>query len=66
MSGESDDGQNDDMMAEASATAGPASEPIVGIQNEINMQDIVDNEEMLDAGATPVRLAAPASEGPDA
>lgn len=66
MSGESDDGQNDDMMAEASATAGPASEPIVGIQNEINMQDIVDNEEMLDAGATPVGLAAPASEGPDA
>ncbi|KAF2809147.1 MYND-type zinc finger protein MUB1 [Mytilinidion resinicola] len=66
MSGESDDGQNDDMMADASATAGPASEPIVGIQNEINMQDIVDNEEMLDAGATPVGLAAPPSEGPDA
>jgi hypothetical protein len=66
MSGESDDGQNDDMMADASTTAGPASEPIIGIQNEINMQDIVDNEEMLDAGATPVGIAAPPSEGPDA
>ncbi|KAF2138688.1 uncharacterized protein K452DRAFT_233811 [Aplosporella prunicola CBS 121167] len=65
-SGESDDGQAEEIVSDDHATAGPAGEPIVGIQNEINMQDIVDNEEMLDAGATPVGLAAPASEGTDA
>ncbi|KAL5371950.1 hypothetical protein DPSP01_013865 [Paraphaeosphaeria sporulosa] len=62
MSGESDlDAQQDDIAAEATTTAGTAvSEPIVGIQNnDINMSDIVDNAEMLDAGATPVPIAAP-------
>jgi hypothetical protein len=67
MSGESDiDPQHEDISAEAPTTADPAvNEPIVGIQNEINMSDIVDNAEMLDAGATPVALAAPPSEGTD-
>ncbi|OJD30649.1 mynd domain protein [Diplodia corticola] len=66
-SGDSDnDGQVEEIVAEDSAAAGSAGEPIVGIQNEINMQDIVDNEEMLDAGATPVGLTAPASEATDA
>ncbi|KKY24582.1 putative mynd domain protein [Diplodia seriata] len=60
------DGQVEEIVAEDSAAAGSAGEPIVGIQNEINMQDIVDNEEMLDAGATPVGLTAPASEATDA
>jgi hypothetical protein len=66
MSGESDlDAQQEDMSADVATTAGPAvNEPIVGIQNEINMADIVDNAEMLEAGATPVPIAAP-SEGPD-
>lgn len=67
MSGESDlDAQHEtDISAEGAATAGPVNEPIVGIQNEINMSDIVDNAEMLDAGATPVALTAPPSEGTD-
>jgi hypothetical protein len=67
MSGESDlDAQQEEISAEAATTAGPTvNEPIVGIQNEINMSDIVDNAEMLDAGATPVALAAPPSEGTD-
>ncbi|KAF2659620.1 MYND-type zinc finger protein MUB1 [Lophiostoma macrostomum CBS 122681] len=67
MSGESDlDAQHEEISAEAATTAGPTvNEPIVGIQNEINMSDIVDNAEMLDAGATPVALAAPPSEGTD-
>ena len=64
MSGESDD-QHEEMMAEASTTTQTPAEPIVGIQNEINMQDIVDNTEMLEAGATPVALNAPVSEAPD-
>jgi hypothetical protein len=67
VSGESDlEAQQDDMSAEAATAAGPSvNEPIVGIQNnEINMADIVDNAEMLDAGNTPVPIAAP-SEGTD-
>ncbi|KAF2703503.1 hypothetical protein K504DRAFT_392393 [Pleomassaria siparia CBS 279.74] len=66
MSGESDlDAQHEDLSVEAATAAGPAvNEPIVGIQNEINMADIVDNAEMLEGGATPVPIAAP-SEGTD-
>ncbi|KAF2871537.1 hypothetical protein BDV95DRAFT_606972 [Massariosphaeria phaeospora] len=67
LSGESDvDAQIDEPPVDATTAAGPAvNEPIVGIQNnEINMADIVDNAEMLEAGATPVPLAAP-SEGTD-
>ncbi|KAF2646144.1 hypothetical protein P280DRAFT_2878 [Massarina eburnea CBS 473.64] len=62
MSGESDlDAQQDDMSVEAPTTAGTAvNEPIVGIQNnDINMSDIVDNTEMMEAGATPVPITAP-------
>ncbi|KAK3213919.1 hypothetical protein GRF29_28g1460307 [Pseudopithomyces chartarum] len=62
MSGESDlDTQQDDLAADATTTAGTAvNEPIVGIQNsDINMSDIVDTAEMMDAGATPVPIAAP-------
>ncbi|KAK7530852.1 uncharacterized protein J3D65DRAFT_139467 [Phyllosticta citribraziliensis] len=66
-SGDSDnDAQAEEIASEDNAAAGSASEPIVGIQNEINMQDIVDNEEMLNAGATPVGLTAPPSEGTEA
>ena len=66
VSGESDlDAQQDEIVADTAAAAGPANEPIVGIQNnEINMADIVDNPEMLDPGTTPVPIAAP-SEGTD-
>ncbi|CAI6341214.1 unnamed protein product [Periconia digitata] len=62
MSGESDvDAQQEEISAEAPATAGPAvNEPIVGIQNnDINMSDIVDTTEMIEAGATPVPIPAP-------
>ena len=55
MSGDSDGDQNDDIASDDS-TLGNATEPIVGIQNDINMQDMVDQEELLDAGATPVAL----------
>ncbi|KAH7067649.1 MYND-type zinc finger protein MUB1 [Paraphoma chrysanthemicola] len=66
VSGESDlEAQQDEIVAENTTVAGPVNEPIVGIQNnEINMSDIVDNAEMLDAGTTPVPIAAP-SEGTD-
>ncbi|KAI9711801.1 MAG: hypothetical protein M1820_001946 [Bogoriella megaspora] len=56
MSGDSDGDQNEDIVSDESIS-GNAAEPIVGIQNDINMQDIVDQEDMLDAGATPVALA---------
>tara|TARA_R110002003_G_scaffold806_2_gene21521 strand:- start:183 stop:2033 length:1851 start_codon:yes stop_codon:yes gene_type:complete len=66
VSGESDlEAQQDEIVADNTTVAGPVNEPIVGIQNnEINMSDIVDNAEMLDAGTTPVPIAAP-SEGTD-
>jgi hypothetical protein len=66
VSGESDlEAQQDEIVADNAAVAGPVNEPIVGIQNnEINMSDIVDNAEMLDAGTTPVPISAP-SEGTD-
>jgi hypothetical protein len=66
VSGESDlEAQQDEIVQDNAAVAGPVNEPIVGIQNnEINMADIVDNAEMLDAGTTPVPIAAP-SEGTD-
>ncbi|KAJ4359401.1 hypothetical protein N0V95_002232 [Ascochyta clinopodiicola] len=61
MSGESDlDAQQEELSMDAVAAAGPAAnEPIVGIQNEIDLSGIVDNAEMMDAGTTPVPLAAP-------
>jgi hypothetical protein len=67
MSGESDlDAQPDDLSVAAAAMANPAiNEPIVDIQNEMNMTDLVDNAEMLDGGATPVAIAAPPAEGAD-
>jgi hypothetical protein len=66
VSGESDlEAQQDEIVADNATVAGPVNEPIVGIQNnEINMADIVDNAEMLDAGTTPLPIAAP-SEGTD-
>jgi hypothetical protein len=65
-SGESDlEAQQDEIVADDATVAGPVNEPIVGIQNnEIDMSDIVDNAELLDAGTTPVPIAAP-SEGTD-
>ncbi|KAH8722455.1 MYND-type zinc finger protein MUB1 [Phaeosphaeriaceae sp. PMI808] len=65
VSGESDlEAQQDEIVADNAAVAGAANEPIVGIQNnEINISDIVDTAEMLDAGATPVPIAP--SEGTD-
>jgi hypothetical protein len=57
MSGDSDGDQGDEIASDDSAS-GNAAEPIVGIQqNDINMQDMVDQEELIEAGATPVALA---------
>ncbi|KAL5115524.1 hypothetical protein ACEQ8H_006587 [Pleosporales sp. CAS-2024a] len=66
-SGESDleAPQHERVRDNATVAGPPVNEPIVGIQNnEINMTDIVDTAEMLDAGTTPVPLAAP-SDGTD-
>jgi len=63
MSGASDEDQNDEMIPGTSTAAEPTAEPIVDIQNDMNMQDIVDSEEMLAGDGTPVALAAPVSEG---
>ncbi|KAF1815464.1 hypothetical protein P152DRAFT_390917 [Eremomyces bilateralis CBS 781.70] len=60
MSGVSDDIPSDDIMPVDSTGPGQ-TDPTVTLQNDIHMQDI-ENEEMLDAGATPVRLTPPASE----
>ena len=60
MSGESDlDAQQEELSMDAVAAAGPAgNEPIVGIQQDMDLSAIVDNAEM-EAGTTPVPLAAP-------
>lgn len=63
MSGDSDEGQTDEMTPGTSIPVGSAAEPIIDIQNEISMQDIVDGDEMLAADGTPVGLTAPVSEG---
>jgi len=57
----SDDGPAGDSMANASAT----TEPVVTIENDIQMQDIVDAEGMMDDGGSPVRLEPPPAEPAD-
>ncbi|KAF1989985.1 MYND-type zinc finger protein samB [Aulographum hederae CBS 113979] len=66
MSGDSDEGPADELLAEEPETAPSAEEPIVGLQNDITMQEMVDSEEMLDGGANTVRLTPPASEAAEA
>lgn len=67
MSGDSDDGNGEDMASDESAGAGDAAEPIVDIQNSLDIQGVEERDAMLDAVTTPLGLAAPnASEGPEA
>jgi hypothetical protein len=54
LSGDSDEGPSDEI--EATRSAGPSDDPVVGLDDEINMQDIVESEAIIDAGGSPVRL----------
>ncbi|KAK3078299.1 hypothetical protein LTS18_007935, partial [Coniosporium uncinatum] len=64
MSGDSDEGPTDDILADdPEAAVSGQNEPIVGLQQaDITMQDIVDSEEMQDGAMNTVRLTPPASE----
>lgn len=67
MSGDSDDANGEDMASDESAGAGNAAEPIVDIQNSMDIQGVEEWDAMLDAVTTPLGLAAPnASEGQEA
>lgn len=59
ISGTWEDDQADDSVPETSDTAETSPEPMVGIQQDIVMQDIVDEESMLEGSATPVALTVP-------
>lgn len=59
ISGTWEDEQADDSVQETSDTAETSPEPMVGIQQDIVMQDIVDDESMLEGSATPVALTIP-------
>ena len=68
-SGDSDDNNADEIAdtPSESVNAGAADEPLVGIQNDIEMQDIVDGESAFEAETTPVRLGPPVTaDGGDA
>lgn len=65
VSGVSDDGPSDEGGADDSTPTASASEPVVGMENDITMQDIVDTEAMMDDGGSPVRLEPPAAEPAD-
>ncbi|KAK3082078.1 hypothetical protein LTS18_005476 [Coniosporium uncinatum] len=64
MSGDSDEGPADDILADdPEVTVSGQNEPIVGLQqSDITIQDIVDSEEMQDGAMNTVRLTPPASE----
>ncbi|KAL1297749.1 hypothetical protein AAFC00_006288 [Neodothiora populina] len=58
ISGNWESEHNDDSSQETSDTAEASPEPMVGIQNDIVMQDIVGDDGMLEGSATPVALTA--------
>jgi len=62
LSGTIDDVVRGEDIITDEGSADPTSEPIVGIQNEINMQDMVAGDDMLVDGSTPVPIAAPGEE----
>ncbi|KAF2838061.1 hypothetical protein M501DRAFT_1017094 [Patellaria atrata CBS 101060] len=62
MSGDSDDNPAEEIVPDASGPAGSATEPIIGIENDISMQDMVDTEDILETGATPVGINPQAPE----
>ncbi|KAK3071291.1 hypothetical protein LTR53_008884 [Teratosphaeriaceae sp. CCFEE 6253] len=59
ISGSDDDGQPDESPSEESTAGDGQPEPVVGIQTDIIMQDIVDEESLLDPPAGAVTLAVP-------
>ncbi|KAG9890036.1 hypothetical protein KCU98_g18443, partial [Aureobasidium melanogenum] len=59
ISGNWEDEQSDDAVQDTSDTAETSPEPMVDIQNDISMQDIVNDETMLEGSATPVALGVP-------
>lgn len=59
ISGNWEDEQSDDTVQDTSDTAETSPEPMVDIQNDIAMQDIVHDETMLEGSATPVALTVP-------
>ncbi|KAF2762838.1 hypothetical protein EJ05DRAFT_16907 [Pseudovirgaria hyperparasitica] len=61
-SGESDEGEVTDIVPEAPADVESGPEPLVGLQNEINMQEIVESGN-LNGNAT--QVAPPAETGDD-
>lgn len=67
MSGDSDDANGDDMASDASVRAEVAGEPIVDIQNGVDIRGIEERDAMLDAVAAPLDLESTnASETQDA
>jgi hypothetical protein len=67
MSGDSDDANGEDMPSDGSGSATNAVEPIIDIQNGMDIQGVEDRDAMLDAVTTPLGLVAPnASEGQEA
>ena len=64
MSGDSDDGNVEEMVSEASGADGNTEEPMVDIQTAVDIQGADGQDTVLDAVATPLDLtAANASEG---
>lgn len=59
ISGNWDDDQTEGSVPDTSDTAETSPEPMVGIQTDIVMRDIVDDESMLEGSATPVALTVP-------
>jgi hypothetical protein len=59
ISGNWEDEQSDDAVQDISDTAETSPEPMVDIQTDISMQDIVGDETMLEGSVTPVALGVP-------
>jgi hypothetical protein len=59
ISGNWEDEQSDDAVQDTSDTAETSPEPMVDIQTDINMQDIVQDDTMLEGSVTPVAMNVP-------
>jgi hypothetical protein len=66
-SGESDDANGEDPATGQNTGAADVVEPIVGLQNGMEIEDVGDRDSMLDDGSEPHRLTIPnPSDPPDA
>ncbi|KAK4541026.1 hypothetical protein LTR36_008395 [Oleoguttula mirabilis] len=59
ISGSDDDGNVEESPSDESATGDGQPEPVVGIQTDIVMQDIVDEDSLLEPQRDPLTLAVP-------